>query len=170
MTPEEEGVTSERFRSLETAEKLLIWAICIWVRALQSETNAHGVLRACFEQAGAKDAHLALDGMMTIISNSACRQIDIRCPKCPNTSSDEMRIVCAVAAWQNGMDPEMADSFLGPLVLPAGLPLLRKPVVILAGALLGAEMIVRPTQRPSKFVSYIRPIETDEHGESVTIH
>ena len=170
MTQHQGSSKPATFEHHDTVEKLLLWAIRIWVKSLQNKTNAHGVLSACFRQAGATDAHIAFDGMMSIITNFASRQIDVRCPKCPNTSSDEMRMVGAIAARQNQTDPLIADEILGPLVQPAGLRLLREPVMNLAEALLVAELLVRPSHKASSVIADNLEIEPDYGDDFVTIH
>jgi len=61
-------------------------------------------------------------------------------------------------------------SILGPLVQPAGLRLLREPVMNLAEALLVAELLVRPSHIPSSDIADNLEIEPDYGDDFVTIH
>tara|TARA_A100001037_G_C15034655_1_gene582647 strand:+ start:492 stop:1013 length:522 start_codon:yes stop_codon:yes gene_type:complete len=157
------------FAALPFGEQLILWAIRFWVKALQTEANAQTVLRAGFECARAPDAHPALDDLMTIISISAQRSIDIRCPKCPSISPDEERLLGAVAAWQHGLPPAYADSFFSAWLPASALRVARTPASQLAYALSHAGMMIR-SRKPGRPETVRNQPEDIEEGRTVTVH
>ena len=157
------------FADIPFGEQLILWAVRIWVQALQKEANAQSVLRTGFSHVGAPEAHPALDDLMTIISNSAQCSIDIRCPKCPSISPDEQKLLGAIAAWQHGRHPSFADSFLCAWIPPSALRIARTPVSQLATALQDVGLTIR-SRKPIKLEA-VREISEDiEEGRTVTVH
>lgn len=157
------------FSDLPFGEKLILWAVRIWVQAIKQEANAQTVLRTGFKRAGAPDAHPALDDLMTIIATSAQCSIDVRCPKCSSISPDEQRLLGAVSAWQNEVNPYLADSFLCAWIPPSALRVARTPTAQLAQSLKIAGLAIRPRAPIKQEVVHEIPQGIDE-GRPVTVH
>jgi len=99
-------VTTTLKRSdLPFAEQFLLWGIRIWVQAFNQGANSYETLGKGFCLAGAKGAHETRDDIMSIFVTSGHGVININCPQCSYITSDEHRIMGAVAAWQRETDP-----------------------------------------------------------------
>jgi hypothetical protein len=169
MTVLEKNNVATEFSDLPFGEKLVLWAVRIWVQAIKQEANAQTVLRAGFARAGAPEAHPALDDLMTIIATSAQCGIDVRCPKCSSISPDEQRLLGAISAWQNEVNPYLADSFLSAWIPPSALRIARTPTAQLAQALKVAGIAIRPRAPVKQEVVHEIPQGLDE-GRPVTVH
>jgi hypothetical protein len=131
------------FSNLPFGEQLLLWSIRLWVRALKDETNAHDILSHGFKLAGVPKAHLALNGLMTVIATMASGNIDIRCTKCAEISEDEHLLMGAVASRQFGGNPSEAASFIAHWFADGYLPHTYEPTTALAEDLKKAGLWIR---------------------------
>jgi len=132
------------FAELPFGEKLVLWAVRLWVRAHTDDSGAHEFLNTGFKLAGANTAYPALDGLMTVLATAGYGNIDIRMPNCAEISHGEHRILGAIAAWQQGQGAQHAGMYLACWLPPAALRLAQDPLSTLADALGSAGLHVRP--------------------------
>lgn len=138
------GITNPaEFSDLPFGEQLLLWGVRLWVRALKDEANAHDALNHGFKLAGAPGAHLALNGLMTVIATMASGNIDIRCSHCKEISEDEHLLMGAIAARQFGRSDREAGAFISHWFSDGYLPHTFNPTAALASDLKKAGLWVR---------------------------
>ena len=104
----------KRFSSLLFADKLLLWSVRLWADALNRGCGVSELLRDAYRLAGAGDAYLDLDGLMSIVATSASTSIDVRCTKCATVSLDEQAFIRAVAVYQAGFPLFDASEIFAP--------------------------------------------------------
>jgi len=143
MTPYQ-SMIPPAFAELPFGEKLVLWAVRLWVRAHADDAGAHEFLNTGFKLAGAKVAYPALDGLMTVLATAGYGNIDIRMPNCAEISHGEHRILGAIAAWQQGHGAERAGMYLACWLPPAALRLAQDPLRMLAETLGMAGLLIRP--------------------------
>ena len=122
----------ERFSSLLFAEKLLLWSVRLWVDALNRGCGVSELLRDAYRLAGAGDAYLELDGLMTIVATSAISSMDVRCMKCTTVSLDEQAFIRAVAIYQAGFPLFDASEIFTPWLPPAARRLVKPHIAKLS--------------------------------------
>ena len=129
------------FIELPFGEQLMLWAMRLWMRDLRDGMPDQTILRTGFKLAGVPTAHAALDGLMTILT-TATGAIDIRCPQCPDISTDEHQLMDVLAGLQS---PGRGGSTLFACRLPLAA---RRTGMELAGHLAavfsGAGLMIRP--------------------------
>lgn len=109
----------EPFSSLLFADQLLLWSVRLWADALNRGCGVSELLRDAYRLAGAGDAYLDLDGLMTIVATSATSNIDVRCTRCTTVSDDEQAFTRAVAIYQAGLPLADASKIFAPWLPPA---------------------------------------------------
>ena len=111
--------------ALSLAEQLSLWAIRAWVsRRLQGLGPCPGFYRA-FVLAGAPQAAPHLAGFMSVLAVGARRDILVNCPKCPEITPDEERLLAALGAAQFEAEvvaSDWLDSLMIPPAVRDGLP------------------------------------------------
>ena len=116
----------DRVSTLLFADQLLLWSIRLWADGLNRGCGVSELLRHAYRLAGASDAYLDLDSLMTIVATSATGNIDVRCTKCTTVSFDEQAFIRAVAIYQAGL-PVADASKLFTLWLPPAARRLIEP-------------------------------------------
>ena len=117
--------SEERFSSLLFADKLLLWSVRLWADALNRGCGVSELLRDAYRLAGAGDAYLDLDGLMSIVATSASTSIDVRCTKCATVSLDEQAFIRAVAVYQAGFPLFDASEIFAPWLPPTARRLIK---------------------------------------------
>jgi hypothetical protein len=120
---------------LPFAEQLLLWGIRMWAYAFNQGENNYETINKGFCLAGANGAHEALDSIMSVFATSGLGIMNINCPKCEYISIDEHRIMGAVAAWQNEIDPLIGNAYISSWLPPAALRIICLPAHQLAKTL-----------------------------------
>ncbi|MDC7787665.1 hypothetical protein PQJ75_19555 [Rhodoplanes sp. TEM] len=92
----------DRFAALDGPEQLVVWGCRTWVVAMREGRCPVAVLRPTFLRAGVEDATLSLDALLRVTARMAVRRFEVRCRRCPQLSADELRLVAAAAAAQQG--------------------------------------------------------------------
>jgi len=87
---------------LTATERLLVWAIRVWVAHHRAGAVPCRGYSYAFVRVGLPDAPLLLHRFMQLIAANARRGINIRCIGCPQVSPDERRVLTALAAAQRG--------------------------------------------------------------------
>jgi len=82
-----------------------------WVTCHQKGDDPRARLSQGLGRAGAPDAEYSIDGLMTVVSRTAQRRVDIRCPHCPSLSDDEATLLHAARLAQEGR-PDLAERYL----------------------------------------------------------
>ena len=157
------------FLELSFGEQMLLWGIRIWVTSYKNDLDTQNLLNLAYSHAGVPRAHVALDTMMEIITTNGYGVMDIRCPSCINISADEMRLIAAIAAWQNGSSPNDGDIFLEFWVKPAALRIMRPIARMLAKELKDGGLLIRPRALMHSSLLLSRQ-NTGNKMQSVTIH
>lgn len=136
-----------KFYTLPFSEKLLLWAIRLWVRSHNGKVNGHEMLMQGFKLAGAPDAHAATDDFMSVLAHGARTSIDVRCSNCLEVSIDEQRILGVVANFQAGGNREESMRWLSIWLPLAARRIIEQPGERIAQSLAGAGLIVRPRSK-----------------------
>ena len=120
---------------LERAEKLIVWAMRVWVVGARERIGVDEVLRGSFARAGVPQGLAVLDNMMAVIAAGAARTIDISCVCDDRVSADERRILDVIALFQSGdtlETPLLLRSFLTPSAAASASQLIERLARILA--------------------------------------
>ena len=159
----------DAFLELSFGEQILLWGIRIWVSSYRNDSNAQNLLRLAYTHAGAPNAHTELDTMMEMITAAGYGVMDVRCPSCIKISTDEMRLMAAIAAWQHGSGQYDGDIYLEYWAKPATLRILRPAARTLAKALKEGGLLIRP--RPWSLSPLLPSRQnTSNKLQHVTIH
>lgn len=127
-------------------ERLIVWAMRVWVVGVRERISVDEVLRGAFARAGASRALPVLDNVMAVIAGGAARIIDVACVCHEEISADERTLLDVIALFQAGdtlETPLMLRSFLTPQAAMSVAPLIEH----LATALSDARFVLR--NRPS---------------------
>ena len=160
---------NDAFLELPFEEQILLWGIRVWVRNYRNDSNSQNLLHIAYSRAGVPSAHTGLDTMMEMITSNGYGVMEVRCPSCTKISSDEMRLMAAIAACQHGSSLNDGDIYLKCWAKPATLRILRPAAQLLAKALKDGGLLIRP--RPWS-LSPPPPIKSNvsTHLHSVAIH
>lgn len=105
--------------ALTPIETVLVWGIRQWVSAHKAKESGHKAIEAQFDDHGARDAAASLDAILRMTAACATRSLDVRCPRCPGLSDDEMRIVAAIGLMQWN-EPTIAFELFSSWLPPTG--------------------------------------------------
>ena len=124
-------------QDLHRGEKLLVWAMRVWVVGARERIAVDEVLRGSFARCGVPTALPVLDNMMAAIAGGAARTIDISCVCQDQVSADERCLIDVIALYQAGdtlETPLMLRSFLTPGAADATAALIDRLARILSDA------------------------------------
>lgn len=97
------------YAALANSERLLIWACRIWVASLGSGRCPLCPIEHEFDRLGIADAASALHALMYATATFATRAFEVHGPGCQHISRDEIRLLRAAAAAQQGdLEPALA--------------------------------------------------------------
>ncbi len=145
-----DGDEPVRVQNLQRAEKLIVWAMRVWVVGARERIAVDEVLRGSFARCGVPAALPVLDNMMAVIAGGAARTIDISCVCHDRISVDERCIMDVIALYQAGdtlETPLMLRSFLTPGAADATAGLIDRLARILSEAGLRLRIWPSPTRR-----------------------
>ncbi|WP_426958432.1 hypothetical protein [Muricoccus radiodurans] len=115
---------------LREGELFVAAALRTWVVTLKRPGASHpdwrGIMRLAGLGAVGSDAFHRL---MSIVAQSACRSLDVRCPPCPSLSVDEagmLRLVASVQRGESGGGLDVLSDWLLPEAWPAALDAARR--------------------------------------------
>jgi hypothetical protein len=91
----------DTFEALEIPERLLIWGARTWAACSRSHICPMDELQKVFGRFGVVEAVASLDALLCATARTAIRTIEVRCPRCPNLSDDEVYLLQAAAAAQH---------------------------------------------------------------------
>lgn len=129
---------------LRQAEKLMVWAMRVWVVGARERISVDEILRGSFSKAGAPHALAVLDNLMAVIAGGAARKIDISCVCHEHVSADERCLLDVIALYQAGdtlETPLMLRSFLTSAAAEHTATLVAR----LAGELSRAGLLLQPS-------------------------
>lgn len=132
------------FPYLPFSEKLMLWAIRLWVLETREADKDQEALRHGFKLAGVPDAFFALDDFLCVISASATAQIDVGCPSCTKVSDDEHLLLGVISAWQQGHGKDQGTALLSSWLPLAAIRIIQDPASTLAHVLKCSGLIIRP--------------------------
>ena len=144
MTKSRSSMIPPKFLDLPFGEKLLLWAVRLWVTGAREGTNVQETLRHAFKLAGVPDAYIALDGFLSTISGSATVQFDNRRLKCADISYDEHLFLGLNAAWQQGHGKDHGTAILSSRFPLATIYIIQGPASKLAEILKCGGLIIQP--------------------------
>lgn len=124
-------------QDLHRGEKLVVWAMRVWVVGARERITVDEILRGSFARCGVPTALPVLDNMMAVIAGGAARTIDIACVCHDRVSPDELCIMDVIALYQAGdtlETPLMLRSFLTPGAADATAALIDRLARILSDA------------------------------------
>lgn len=123
--------------ALEDCERLIVWACRYWLACRRARRDPMPLLRDVFGDNGARDAALSVDAVLRILGAAADRAVELRCTACPRLSADEMCLLAAVAALQQGAQTTaraLLEGWLVPRLAEMALVPLRGLALLLAQA------------------------------------
>lgn len=150
-------------------ERLIVWAIRVWVVGVRERISVDEVLRGSFARAGAPQALPVLDNMMAVIAAGAARVIDVACVCHEEISADECTILDVIALFQAGdtlETPLMLRSFLTPQAAISVAPLIER----LAGVLRDRRLMLRTRPSPARRHAIASDPGGVDWAGSMTIH
>jgi hypothetical protein len=106
-----------RASELTVDEVLVLQAVRIWVKCAREDRCGWPDMMDHLAANGAGNAASSLHGVLYNSSVAAARGIDVRCPRCPNLSPDEARLLHAIACGQRRLTAsvrELLSSWLSP--------------------------------------------------------
>jgi hypothetical protein len=106
----------DRTEALDETESLLLLAIRSWVSAIRHDEDPALRLELGLGRAGLHAAAPQLHTLMTALARTARRPIDVRCPRCPMLSPDEVRLLEAASLVQAG-EHDLAERALALVLL-----------------------------------------------------
>lgn len=136
-------------------ERLIVWAMRVWVVGVRERISVDEVLRASFLRAGAPQALPVLDNMMVVIAGGAARVIDVSCVCHEEISVDERTILDVIALFQAGdtlETPLMLRSFLTPHAAMSVALLIERLATVLSDARLMLRNRPSPARRHANAV------------------
>jgi hypothetical protein len=86
--------------ALPPADRLLLWAIRVWVIGLKRRLDIDAETRAACARFGVPDAVELVDGLMSILACGATQVLCIECVCHPRLTEDEARLLRAAALHQ----------------------------------------------------------------------
>jgi len=86
--------------ALPPADRLLLWAMRVWVIGLKRRLDVAEPTRAAFARFGAIEAAELVDGLMSILACGASEVLCIECVCHPEMSDDEARLLRAASLHQ----------------------------------------------------------------------
>jgi len=155
-----------RFSRCGFAEKMLFWSVRTWVQRLKREEAAEPLLAEAYGRLGMADAALTFDAAMSLLTASARRPIDVRCPSCPELSDDERLLARALAAAQRG-DEAGLWRLLAELMQPPGVRVGARQFQRLAQRFREARLVLPEAQAGAMEV---RASHAMAAGEASTLH
>jgi hypothetical protein len=87
--------------ALPLADRLLLWALRVWVIGLQRRLDVAEPMRAAFVRFGVADAVEPVDGLMSILACGATQTLCVECVCHPRLTDDEQRLLRAAALHQD---------------------------------------------------------------------
>ena len=93
--------SADTFEALEIPERLLIWGCRTWAACSRGRVCPMSDLQKVFCRFGVVEAAASLDTLLCATARTAIRTIEVRCPRCPNLSDDEVCLLQAAAAAQH---------------------------------------------------------------------
>jgi|GEM_PF-2842699 len=138
----------QRIEALPFPAQFLLWAMRTWVVAIRNGQPLPEHLRGALDAARAPEALVELDATLGLIAAGTARPLDLRCPRCPWLSDDEMQLLRVAEALQAGK-PGLARQRLDALLPPAAARLVLLPFARLAGRLRAAGLRVAGKERDS---------------------
>ncbi|HAA93110.1 MAG: hypothetical protein CMM48_12450 [Rhodospirillaceae bacterium] len=86
--------------NLVFSEQFVLWALRLWSNGGSEIPAVQERLRGGFELAGAPDAYLGFDALMTFTESLLDVEVEIHCPQCQYLCGNEIRVLAAISAMQ----------------------------------------------------------------------
>lgn len=138
--------TETLFDDLCFAEKFAVWAVRAWVASHKGQPALTQTIRETFAACGADGGERDLDAVLSLVTTSARRGIDVRCGRCARVSDDERLFLEVVHILQSADDPGRAAFWVADWVTDAATMRVVSAFAGLARILLDAELEI-PAQR-----------------------
>ena len=154
---------------LERADKLILWAMRVWVVGARERICVDEVLRGSFSRARAPGALAVPDNMMAVIAAGAARTVDVGRVCSDRVSVDERCVLDVIALYQAGdtlETPLMLRSFLTPAAAESVAALIARLAAVLSEA--GLRLQAGPT-RTRRYALEAGPSQSGWAG-SMTVH
>jgi hypothetical protein len=87
---------------LTRQERIALWTMRAWVIGITQKIPVEEQIQEAFQRVGAPDATGQLYAFMWILSQGACRMLDVDCVCSTNISSDERTLLDILALSQHG--------------------------------------------------------------------
>lgn len=94
---------------LQTAEQFVVVTLRLWALSHRDPGGRHPDWRAGFAAADIDDAGCdAFDALFKVVTETAFRSLDVRCPRCVHLGDDEGRLLRLLSLLQRGRRSEAA--------------------------------------------------------------
>jgi hypothetical protein len=94
--------TTHSITAIEQRERVLLWTMRAWVIGITQKIPVEEQIEDAFRRIGAPDATGQLYGLMWILSQGACRMLDVDCVCAKTVSGDERTLLDILALSQQG--------------------------------------------------------------------
>lgn len=146
-----------RFDNLAFAEQLVVWSLRAWVTTAKGQPELKKVLRATLDTSGVTGGYGQLNTILTLVTQSASRTIDVRCGHCKSVSSDEHLFMDVLHAQQQSSQAESGYLGLSEWVTDDAVPSVALACMAFASSLWDARLRVPKQPDLRLLVNETRP-------------
>jgi hypothetical protein len=83
----------DTFEALEIPERLVVWGARTWVFGSRTQDSPVAQLEPVFRRFGVVTAAASLDALLCATAQTATHALEVRCPRCPTLSDDEVYLL-----------------------------------------------------------------------------
>jgi hypothetical protein len=162
----------ETSAELDRAESVLLIAIRWWVEAYRRDEDPLPRLSQGLEIAGAPDAGICVDALMSVVARSVQRPISVHCPRCRALSDDEKQLLHAAGLAQSRADALAKRALRDALLTAYGAEFALGPLCELGDLFAEAGLFLRRRRPPGEDHASMLALETWNGGlqPETTIH
>lgn len=158
---------SAHFDDLAFAEQLIVWSLRAWVTAAKGQPELKKILRETLETSGVTGGYGQLNTILTLVTQSAIRSIDVRCGHCKAVSPDECLFMDMLHEQQQSLQAESGYLNLSEWVTNDAVPSVALACMAFASGLWDARLRV-PKQAELHFMK--GGVEPDWPHRRSTLH
>ncbi len=138
-----------RSPDLEEPEAVLLLGLRWWVADVREHVNPLPRLRHGMGLAGASDAAVSIDALMSIIGGTARRPLEVHGPGCDCLSADEQQMLHAASLVQAGDSPRAEQVLRTALLSAQGADMALGPLQGIGRLFSAARLLLRRRRAPA---------------------